>query len=505
MSITLSGLLIGVGVAAILLTVVTGALFKKGHKSWLMTFLQNYTGALFVFSGMVKAVDPLGTAYKMEQYFGEFAYTFEPTWFGFLAPVFPWLSNYSVAFSVFMIVFEIILGLMLIMGVKSKLTSWLFIGLVGFFTFLTGFTYLTGYVPEGGNFFSFGSWGDYNANNMKVTDCGCFGDFLKLEPKVSFFKDVALMIPAIYFVFRHKDMHQWFTKNIRWGILGVSTIGLLIYCFSNYVWDLPHVDFRPFSIGKDVAAVREAEENSAASVQITHWTLENSNTNEVVTLPTAEYYNGLSTTYAKDKGWKVLDQIKTEPAIKATKISDFDIKDFDGYEVTYDYLDTEASPNFMIVSHKMYGEPVTKTVNVQDTTFIVDTVLVFDEVLKTEKETIVTSIGSIKTVEKEIVDYVWDDHWKEDYISKIKPILEKAKKDGYSTSIVFGGADKVMADDFAGETGIKADYYNADDILLKTIVRSNPGVVLWKGGKIVDKWHENKLPSYESIKQENLN
>ena len=138
MSITLSGLLIGVGVAAILLTVITGLIFKDGHKSWLMTYLQNYTGALFIFSGLVKAVDPLGTAYKMEQYFSEFAYTFEPTWFGFLAPIFPWFSNYSVVFSVVMIVFEIVLGLMLVMGVKGKLTSWLFLGLVGFFTFLTG-------------------------------------------------------------------------------------------------------------------------------------------------------------------------------------------------------------------------------------------------------------------------------------------------------------------------------------------------------------------------------
>ncbi len=449
-----------------------------------------------MFSGLVKAVDPLGTAYKMEQYFSEFSYTFEPTWFGFLAPIFPWFSNYSVVFSVVMIVFEILLGLMLIMGVRGKLTSWLFLGLVGFFTFLTGFTYLTGYVPDGGNFFSFGSWGEYNANNMKVTDCGCFGDFLKLEPKVSFFKDVALLFPAIFFVFKHKDMHQWFSKKVRWSILGLSLIGLLIYCFSNYVWDLPHEDFRPFRIDADVASIREAEEDAAASVQITHWTLENQNTNEVITLATKDYYAGLSTTYAKDKGWKVLDQIKTEPALKPTKISDFDIKDYEGHEVTYNYLDPEAGQNFMIVSHKMYGEPKMGKVTYQDTTFITDTVVVEG----VELPQIVKSIGEIKTLEKETIDYIWDEDWKADYVNKIKPLLDQAEKDGHAVSIVFGGADKVMADDFAGETGIKADYYNADDILLKTIVRSNPGVVLWDNGKIEYKWHKKKLPSYEEIK-----
>lgn len=496
MSITLSGLLIGVAIAAAILTVITVLVFRDSHKSYLMTYLQNYTGALFVFSGLVKAVDPLGTAYKLEQYFSEFSYTFEPTWFGFIAPLFPWLSNYSVGFSVLMIVFEIVLGLMLIMGMKSKLTSWLFFGLVAFFTFLTGFTYLTGYVPEGGNFFNFGSWAEYNANNMKVTDCGCFGDFLKLEPKVSFFKDVALLFPATYFLFKHKDMHQWFSKKVQWAIFGLSTVGLLIYCFSNYVWDLPHEDFRPFRIDADVAAIREAEENAAASVQITDWKLENTNTKEVVTIPTATYYAGLSTDYAKDKGWTVLEQIKTEPTLKPTKISDFDIKNYEGHEVTYDYLDPEAGQNFMIVSHKTYGKPKVTKVMVQDTTFIIDTV----QVEGVELPQVVRSVGEIMTIEKEIVDYIWDAEWKAEYVNQIKPLLEKAKKDGHSVSIVFGGADKAMAEDFAAETGIEADYYNADDILLKTIVRSNPGVVLWDNGKIEYKWHKKKLPSYEEIK-----
>jgi len=494
MSITLSGLLIGVGIAALILTALVGLVFKK-QKSWLMTFLQNYTGALFVFSGLVKAVDPLGTAYKMEQYFSEFQYTFEPTWFGFIAPIFPWFSNYSVVFSVVMIVFEIVLGLMLIMGMKSKLTSWLFLGLVGFFTFLTGFTYLTGYVPDGGNLFSLSSWGEYNANNMKVTDCGCFGDFLKLEPKVSFFKDVALLFPAFFFVFKHKDMHELFSKKTAWIIAAIATIGLTVYSLSNYVWDLPDTDFRPFSIGTDVAKIRTAEEDAAANVQIVAWKLKNENTGEQKTIPSAEYFAGLSSTYAKSAGWRVEEQVSTEPAIKATKISDFDIKDFEDHEVTYEYLEGEGQ-NFMIISHKMYGTPSTKTISVKDTTFVTDTVVVQGA----DTPQIIKAIGDIKTVEKEIVDYIWDADWKQTYMDKIKPLADQAKKDGHKISIVLGGADKTMAQDFALETGIVADYYNADDILLKTIVRSNPGVVLWEKGTIEHKWHENKLPSYSEIK-----
>ena len=75
---TLSGLLINIGIVAFILTFIVGFVMK-GHKSWIMTFLQNLCGVLFIFSGWVKAVDPLGTAYKMEQYFGEFEFPFPST------------------------------------------------------------------------------------------------------------------------------------------------------------------------------------------------------------------------------------------------------------------------------------------------------------------------------------------------------------------------------------------------------------------------------------------
>ena len=239
---TLGTIVLYTAIVALILTVLVGV-FKGGHKSWLMTFLQNFCGSFFIFSGWVKAVDPLGMGYKLEQYFAEFESVFSETWFSFIAPIFPWMNEHTVTISMIVIIFEIVLGIMLLMGAKSKFTSWAFLLLVGFFTFLTGFTYLTGYVPEGVNFFEFGKWGPYVETNMKVTDCGCFGDFIKLKPLVSFYKDIFLLFPAFFFVFRHKDMHQLFTKGIRNIIIWGSTIGLIIYCLSNFVWDIPHADF----------------------------------------------------------------------------------------------------------------------------------------------------------------------------------------------------------------------------------------------------------------------
>jgi uncharacterized membrane protein YphA (DoxX/SURF4 family) len=115
----------------------------------IMTFLQHFAGVWFVFSGIVKAIDPIGTAYKMEDYFAAFETTFGglQNAFSGLAPLFPYLAQYSAGFSIFMIVLEIALGVMLMLGYAKRVTAILFFLIVVFFTVLTGFTYLTGFVP----------------------------------------------------------------------------------------------------------------------------------------------------------------------------------------------------------------------------------------------------------------------------------------------------------------------------------------------------------------------
>jgi len=493
---TLTTLLTNITLVAIVFTLLNVFVFKNS-KSWLMSFFQNFTGVLFLFSGWVKAADPLGTAYKMEQYFDEFSYTFEPTWFGFLKPMFEYFSTISISFSVVMIIFEMVLGAMLLLGARPRLTAWLFFGLVLFFTVLTGFTYLTGYVQDGGNFFDFSTWGQYKKSNMKVTDCGCFGDFIKLEPKTSFFKDVFLMIPAFYFVWRSKTMHQFFSKGIRTIVLSVFTIGLLVYCMSNYVWNLPHADFRPFKVNTDVAAVKELEDEAAANVQIVAWELKNEGSGEVVTLPTDQYFADLST-YSKDNGWKVMEQISTEPTIKPTKISAFEITDYDGNDVSYEYLDSDEY-HFMIVSHKMKYDTEQKSRTVQDSIFTIDTLLT-----PSGDSTIARSFDRLEERTEQYYDYLWDEKFVSRYTQSIKPLADAAVAAGHRISIVSGGADAQVMADFEAKTGIKAGYYTADDILLKTIVRSNPGIVLWKDGKILDKWHVNKLPSYTDIASEHI-
>lgn len=492
---TLTSMLIGVGIVAFIITLAIYFL-KGGIKSWLISYLQNFTGVLFIFSGLVKAVDPLGTAYKMQDYFGEFEATFSGTSLSFIAPLFPWFSEHSVAISVFMIVLEIVLGVMLIIGAMKKLTAWTFLLLVIFFLILTGFTYLTGYVPEGVNFFQFMQWGPWVETNMKVTDCGCFGDFIKLKPFTSFLKDVGLMFPAILFVFTTKSMHQLWSKGTR-AIVSIATlVGLTFYCISNYVWDIPDVDFRPFREGVNIAERKIQEEEAAGNVKVTHYEMTNKKTGEFVKLPFDQYMKEFKN-YPKEE-WDLV-QIKSIPEIETTKISDFALEDIEANEAQDDLLAIEDY-NFLIVAYKLYGTRSSRTVTVNDTTFIQDTIMVDGDALEPPK--IVTSIDTI--VKRQVVEPVfsWDEDYLKHWTGTVNPVMKAAAEAGFKVNVAtaYLGPEGIQA--FQEASACEFPFYQGDDIMLKTIIRSNPGILLMKNGSIIKKWHYKKLPHFEKIQEE---
>lgn len=446
---TLTTILSLITAAAVVLTGITYFVLK--HKdSLLLSFLQNWAGALFLFSGYVKAVDPLGTAYKMEQYFAEFESTFSETAIGFIAPIFPFLAGYSVGFSMFMIILEIVLGLALIIGFRPKLTAWLFWLIVVFFTILTGFTFLTGYVPSGVNFFSFGSWVPFAESNMKVTDCGCFGDFIKLEPFTSFMKDVGLLIPAFIFLFGYKKMHQLGSVRTRHIAVGVLAVATLFYGMSNYVWDIPGQDFRPFKVGADVAAIQQAEMDAAAAVQVIGYKMVNKADGTVKELTMDEFLKSYKD-YPEEQ-WEY-NQLKTEISIEPTKISDFEMTDATGDDPIPALLEDDGY-TFLIVAFKLKGDR-----------------------------------GNWKP------GYVAD--WTED----IQPVAKAALAAGHKVYGLTKLNDPDAIDDFRKVIGADYPFWQGDDIMLKTIIRSNPGVVLMKDGVILNKWHHLKLPAFEDIKE----
>ncbi|MCC7244558.1 MAG: DoxX family protein [Saprospiraceae bacterium] len=508
--VTLSSLIVQFAVAGVILTAAT--VWAKQHKHIFWTFLQHFCGVWFLFSGLVKAVDPIGTAYKMEDYFAAFEQTFAGlnNVFSGLAPLFPLLSKYANGFSIGMIVLELVLGVMLILGTKRKLTAWLFFITMVFFTVLTGFTFLTGYVPSDANFFDFAKWGPYIKTQMRVTDCGCFGDFIVLDPKISFFKDLGLMIPAFLFLFGHRKMHELFTAKGRNMATLAATAASLFFCYQNTYLDLPMVDFRPFKIGSNIRDRKELE--SKAKVDILGWVLENTNTGQVIKFMEPEpgkitYYKQ----YPKADGWTVKDQIQTDwyvevdgqrQPITKSKVSDFAVEDGENGEVTEDLL-TEKGYSLMIVAYKLKGQKQTETVTVQDTTWATDTIRITTNAdgkkLATDSFSYAQRVVSVTPRQEEREVFIPEPAYGEFFSQKLNPLAEAARKAGWKVYAITTIGDAKVAGSLAQKTGADYPFYKADDKLLKTIIRANPGVVVLKDGAVMDMYHHRHIPAPETL------
>ena len=183
----------------------------------LVTICRILVGVLFIISGLIKLNDPLGFSYKLQEYFGADVLNL------------PFLEPYALGISVFVVVFEVVLGVFLLIGYKPKFTVWSLLGMIVFFTFLTF----------------------YSAYFDKVKDCGCFGDALKLTPWESFTKDVILLVLILVLFFGIKHIKPLFNK------LPTTIIALLSFIFClwfgyHVLMHLPTVDFRAYKIGNNI-------------------------------------------------------------------------------------------------------------------------------------------------------------------------------------------------------------------------------------------------------------
>lgn len=190
--------------------------------------VQIVVGFLFIISGLVKANDPIGLSYKMQEFFELWSEGFAPG--SFVANSLTTLHNASLGLSIFMITLEIVAGVALLLGWKKKFILWLLLLLIVFFTFLTGYAYLSG----------------------KFTNCGCFGDCLPITPFASFLKDIALLVLIVILLLGQKWIHPVFTPGVRSAVLSLSLIlslGLQWYVLNN----LPLADCLPFKKGNNLA------------------------------------------------------------------------------------------------------------------------------------------------------------------------------------------------------------------------------------------------------------
>jgi uncharacterized membrane protein YphA (DoxX/SURF4 family) len=182
-------------------------------------------GILFIFSGLIKANDPLGLSYKMQEFFEVWGMAF--------------LNDYTLGLSIVMNIFEIVAGIALLIKFPYKWTLWLLFALIIFFSFLTGYALFSG----------------------KIKTCGCFGDCIPLTPKMSFIKDIILFVLISILLIQHKKVKT--SIHTAWGViillLSISTVSYGQYYVLKH---LPIIDCLPYKQGKDIVEQMKTPSNA---------------------------------------------------------------------------------------------------------------------------------------------------------------------------------------------------------------------------------------------------
>ncbi len=354
-------------------------------------FSRYFVGALFIFSGLIKLNDPVGTQIKMEEYFEVFADDFGSFFHYFI----PW----SMEIGMIMIILELALGVAILVYWRMKLTGWTLLSLMLFFTFLTF----------------------YSAYFNKVTDCGCFGDAIKLTPWQSFTKDIVLMVFVLHlFWYKHRYVPALRKREGDALIIMVTVLSLFLGVYA--VRHLPFIDFRAYGVGRNIPQQMQPPE-----------------------LPIIEYVfekDGKqikSQKYLTEGGYKYISSTVTNEDKIKPKITDYSVTSPDGEDKTaYSF----EGNKLMIV---IYNTDKASSKNI-------------------------SSIRSLTT-----------------------------KLEGKVDCMIITGSTLESIEKFRHENQLAIPYYFVDATVLKTIIRSNPGIALWKNGTVLGNWHYNDTPSADEV------
>lgn len=344
-------------------------------------------GGLFIFSGLIKINDPVGTAIKLEEYFTVFAADF--------APFFTVFVPFALFLSVVLSVLEVVLGVAVLLNYRMEITAWVLLGLIVFFTFLTF----------------------YSAYFNKVTDCGCFGDAIKLTPWESFIKDIILLVLSVLIFINRKTLQPVLSVKVSdfsVGVAAVVNVFLAVYAIQH----LPYIDFRAYKVGKNIPAQMLPEENPVI---------------EYVFLKDGEQVSSEKYLSAEE-GYeyveaKIINEDKTIP-----KISDYQVTSVEGEDFTEQTF--EGNKLFIIIH----------------------------DANKADAE-------NVKAINRLV----------EALPAAIQPM-------------VLTSSGEQVFDAFRHEMQLSVPYYFVDATVLKTMIRSNPGLILLREGTVLGKWHGNDVP-----------
>ena len=360
---------------------------------WIVNICRFILGATFVFSGFVKAVDPLGTYYKIQDYLAAFGMQ------QLLPDIMPLLM------SVLLAVLEFAVGMHLLLGIKRRFTTRLALLIMLVMTPLTLYLALTN----------------------PISDCGCFGDALVLTNWQTFGKNVVLLTCAIVLMITPWAMVRFLTKKMEWTLSNyciVFALALAGYCLAT----LPIIDFRPYKIGNNIREGMEIPEGAKPTIFDTRFIMEKDGVKQTFTVdnyPDSTWTFVSAETVVVEKGY--------EPPIH-----DFVMESLEtGEDITDEVLD-DPGYTFLLIAHR------------------------------TEE----ADEGNIDLI-NELYEYCLENGYK-----------------FYALSSSSAEAIELWRD----RTGAEYPFCIMDDITLKTMVRSNPGLMLIKGGVILNKWPSSQLP-----------
>lgn len=362
-------------------------------------------GITFVFSGFVKAVDPIGFAYKIEDYLIAFQ----------LIPFIPLALTFAVA----LILVELLLGVFILLGLYRKLSTAMGV------LFMAVMTPMTLYI----------------ALKNPVEDCGCFGDALVISNWDTFYKNIVLVLLAVLLLVYHKRIKPLFTNKSKGLVVGFVFLFSLLFCLYN-IFYLPIMDFRPYKVGVNIA---EQMENDVSN---------------------GDVYENI---YIYEK-----DGVEEE----------FTEDNFPWEDSTWTFVDYQSKlikegekpliDEFYITAYAKDGAGA--FVKGGDIT---------DDILTNKVVLFVVSLSLDDAREKGMKQII---------------ALADYAADNDIELLVATSSEAAAIEQWHRKWGNpKVGYGLMDELTLKTIVRSNPGLLLLSGGTIVGKWSSRRLPNQRQL------
>ena len=468
-------------------------------------FSRLFIGIVFIFSGFVKVVDPMGFAIKFEEYFEAMGLTF--------------LSEAALTFAILLSVAELLIGIALTFNLLPKIVSWAVAIFMLMFTPLTLWLALTN----------------------KVTDCGCFGDAVVLSNWGTFIKNVVIDVFVIIIFVNRKNYKSHYNIGFQWvlGIIfAISAFWLSFYCLRN----LPIIDFRPYHVGANIKegmtvpesqkdnitiyentfiyekdGVKQEFDSKTSPVGDPNWKFieaKNKLIKQGYEPPihgfsiTPVFIDGVSNKPKPEQQVNLLEYDFLFTNIETSNIEQFTIDklpdnswSFDGYiaheinaptldvsQIKLIYSDSKGDEvAFGIAnrpSSKEYMFFDAEYINIESNPFLKYGEDITEEVLADTNYSFLLIMSHIEKANTKNIE-------------KINKIAEFCKQRGYNFLCLTASSEKEIKE-FITQNNVTFSFFNTDPTTLKTIIRSNPGLVLIKSGTVLKMWSNKNMPNPET-------